>query len=95
MLNVIRAGGNIIASLVLGAVLLAFVGVNFPATFEVMIGWATGLKAAIVGTGLDPRYNNWIRLMLEERQLLFMFFTVAARVVMALIWWLLPFGRSS
>ena len=39
----------------------------------------------ITSTGLDPKYNIWVELLLEERQLLFMFFTIAARIVLGIL----------
>jgi len=82
-------------SLILGAVSLAFVGYQSPETLSMMLGWARDLKAVITGTGLDPKYNIWVELLLEERQLLFMFFTIAARIVLGLLGALLGalFGR--
>ncbi len=50
-----------------------------------MLGWARNLQAVLTNTGLEPKYNIWVELLLEERQLLFMFFTIAARIVLAII----------
>jgi hypothetical protein len=50
-----------------------------------MLAWARDLKGVITNTGLDPKYNIWLELLLEERQLLFMFFTIAARIVLAIL----------
>jgi hypothetical protein len=50
-----------------------------------MLGIARDVKAAITGTGLDPKYNIWVEVLLEERQVLFMFFTIAARILMAIV----------
>jgi hypothetical protein len=54
-----------------------------------MLSWARSLKGAITSTGLEPKYNIWIELLLEERQLLFMFFTILARILLSII--TLPF----
>lgn len=79
--------GNIFLSLVLGALLLALVGIYDPEMLSTMLGWARSLKALIVGTGLEPRYNIWLELLLEERQLLFMFFTIIARIILAILFY--------
>lgn len=85
MLRVIFATSNILLSLILGALALAFVGINSPETLSMMIGWARSLKGTITSLGIKPQYNIWLELLLEERQLLFMFFTIAARIVLAII----------
>ena len=69
----------------LGAFALAVVGYNSPETLSTMLGWARDLKSVITSTGIDPKYNIWVELLLEERQLLFMFFTIAARILLGLI----------
>ena len=64
---------------------LAFVGYQSPETLSAMLAWARDLKAVLTNTGLEPKYNIWVELILEERQLLFMFFTIGARIVLGLI----------
>lgn len=85
MYRILLATGNILLSLVLGALALAYVGLNAPELLSILIGWARQLKITLISTGLAAKYNIWLELLLEERQLLFMFFTVAARIVLALI----------
>lgn len=83
MLRLALSTSTLFLSLVLGAVALAFVGYNWPNHLSSMLAWARDLKGLITSTGLDPKYNIWVELLLEERQLLFMFFTIAARIVLA------------
>ena len=85
LLRLLVGTSTIFLSLVLGAFALAVVGYNSPETLSTMLGWARDLKGVITTTGIDPKYNIWVELLLEERQLLFMFFTIAARIVLALI----------
>jgi hypothetical protein len=85
MLRLLLSTGNIFISLVLGALALAFVGLQSPETLSVLISWARELKIMLTSTGLDPKYNIWLELLLEERQLLFMMFTIAARIVLGII----------
>jgi len=77
--------GNIIFSLILGALLMAVVAIYSPETLSAMLGWARSFKGVITSTGLDPKYNIWLELLLEERQLLLMFFTVIARIILAIV----------
>lgn len=83
-LNLLLSTGSIFVSLVLGAISVAVVGYNSPETLSLMLGWARELKAVITGFGLAPKYNIWVELLLEERQLLFMFFTIAVRILLGI-----------
>ena len=85
LLRLLMSTGNIFFSLVLGAIALAFVGYNDPELLSVFLGWARDLKAVIVGAGLNPKYNIWLELLLEERQLLFMGFTIVARILLSMV----------
>jgi hypothetical protein len=85
LLRLLVSTGNVVLSLVLGAIAVAMVGIHYPETLSMMIGWARELKLIITGLGLEPRYNVWVELMLEERQLLFMGFTIAARIALSLL----------
>jgi hypothetical protein len=93
LLRLLLGTSTIFLSLILGAFALALVGYNSPETLSRMLGWAGDLKRVITSTGIDPKYNIWVELLLEERQLLFMFFTIAARIFLALI--AAPFVRRS
>ena len=85
MQRILLSTGNIIVSLVLGAVAIAFVGINYPETLDQIINLATSAKSYIVSTNLPPKYNVWVRLLLEEKQLVFMFFTVVMRILLAIL----------
>jgi hypothetical protein len=85
ILRLLVSTSTIFLSLILGAFALALVGYNSPETLSAMLGWARDLKGVITSTGIDPKYNIWVELLLEERQLLFMFFTIAARIFLALL----------
>ena len=94
-LNLLLSTASIFVSLVLGALALALVGYNYPETLSEMLRWARELKVIITSSGLAPKYNIWLELLLEERQLLFMFFTIGARIVLGLLFGLtaLMLGR--
>lgn len=91
MLRLFLTTGNIFLSLILGAIMLALVGYNSPETLSEMLSWARNLKGWITSRGLEPKYNIWLELLLEERQLLFMFFTIFARILLFAI--TAPFER--
>jgi hypothetical protein len=85
LLRLLVGTSTIFLSLILGAFALAFVGYQSPETLSEMLAWARDLKSVITSTGLEPKYNIWVELILEERQLLFMFFTIGARIVLGLL----------
>lgn len=85
LLRLLVSTSTIFLSMIVGAFALALVAYNSPETLSMMLGWARDLKAVITGTGIDPKYNIWVELLLEERQLLFMFFTIGARIFLALL----------
>jgi hypothetical protein len=85
VLRILLSVGNIVFSLILGALLMAFVAIYSPETLSTMLDWARSFKALITSTGLDAKYNIWLQLLLEERQLLLMFFTIIARIILAII----------
>ncbi len=85
MLRILLSIGNIAFSLILGALLMALVAIYSPATLSELLGWARSFKDLITGTSLDAKYNIWLELLLEERQLLFMGFTIFARIILALL----------
>ncbi len=85
LLRLLVSTSTIFLSMILGAFGLALVAYNSPETLSMMLGWARDLKSVITGTGIDPKYNIWVELLLEERQLLFMFFTIGARIFLALL----------
>ena len=83
--RLLTSTGNVFLSLILGAVAIAMVGIHYPETLSMLLGWARELKQFLTGLGLEPKYNIWVELLLEERQLLFMGFTIVARIVLSLI----------
>ncbi len=87
MLRILLSVGNIVLSLILGALLMAVVGIYSPETLSLMLSWARSFKSLITSTGLAAKYNIWLELLLEERQLLLMFFTVIARIILAIVFY--------
>lgn len=94
MLRIFLSAGNIFLSLVVGALLMALVAIYSPETLSELLAWARGFKALITGTGLAAKYNIWLELLLEERQLLFMGFTVVSRILLGLVTYPLTRLRS-
>jgi hypothetical protein len=91
LLRLLFGTGVLFLSIVLGAIALVYVGVNAPGVLDVFLGWARVTKDLITGAGLTPQYNIWVKFLLEEQQLVFVFFTIAARIFLALVTY--PFIR--
>ena len=92
MQQVLLSMGKTFASLVLGALAFGFVFIKFPGAMEQILNMAAGFKVWLTSRGVSPEYNNWIRVLLEERQLVFMGFTLAVQLLMvsivALVSWI-------
>ena len=85
MLKVLAAAANIFLSVVLAAVLVAYLAVEYPGFIESLQDEAGTVKNWITGTGLDPKYNVWLRFFIAEQQLLFIGFIITVRIVLALM----------
>jgi hypothetical protein len=85
LLRLLLGTSTLFISFVLGAIALVYVGIHAPWVLDMMLGWARTVKDLITGTGLDPQYNIWVKFLLEEQQLVFMFFTIGARIVLGIL----------
>lgn len=85
VLRILLSIGTIVFSLILGALFMGVVAIYSPDTLSVMMDGARGFKEIITNTGLAAKYNIWLRFLLDENQLLLMFFTVIARIILALV----------
>jgi hypothetical protein len=85
MSSVLIASANIFFSLLLGAVALVFVGIQYPELFSHILDGAGWVRDEITGTALNVKYNNWIRFLIDEKQITYMFFTVVCRIALALV----------
>jgi hypothetical protein len=85
MLRVFLATTNIFASLVFGALAMGLVWYFSPETMQSMFLAASGVKTWLTSLGLDPKYNNFLLFLIEDRQLVFMGFVIATRVLFAIL----------
>ncbi|MCL4767564.1 MAG: hypothetical protein KJZ80_15160 [Hyphomicrobiaceae bacterium] len=85
MLRVFLATTNIFVSLVVGALAMGIVWYLAPDTMQSFFQSASGLKGWLTNLGIEPKYNNFIWFLIEERQLVFMGFVVATRVIFAIL----------
>ncbi len=76
---------NVFFSLILCAIAFGYVFLKYPDTMAQILDWANGLKAWLITRGISTEYNNWMRVLLEERQLVFMGFTIVARIALSIV----------
>ena len=85
MIRVLLATTNIFVSLVLGALAMGAVWYLAPETMQTLFQSASGIKNWLVSRGISATYNNFLWFLIEERQLVFMGFVMATRIVLAIV----------
>jgi hypothetical protein len=73
-----------VTAFLLAIITIIFLGLNYPPAISTSLRWARTAKDVITGTGLDPAYNVWLEFLLEDRQLVFIGYTIIMRMVLAL-----------
>ena len=105
-LTVARASGIIFLSLLMGAIGLAYVGVEHPTYLDNMLDRASDFKTWLLAhSGLEAKYNVWVKFLVQEQQFVFMFFVIVMRILLLLVFsglpalarwlWDVPAGRSA
>jgi hypothetical protein len=90
MARIVLSVGNILVSLVLGAIAFGFVFIKYPEAMSALLDCAAEAKAWVISRGTATDYDNWMRVLLEERQLVFIGFTVVTRAALSVFTY--PFG---
>lgn len=85
MIRSLLAAGNMVTAFVLAILTIIFLGLNYPPAISTSLRWARSAKDVITGTGLNPSYNVWLEFLLEDRQLVFIGYTIIMRMVLALV----------
>ncbi len=83
--------GNLIFAFFLGAIVLAATFIQLPGLFESILNSAGSVKTWIVDyfpvTEDGKHYKNLVRYIIEEAQLVFMFFVIVARIILSFCIW--------
>ncbi len=77
--------GNVFFSLVLGAVALGVAWFHFPAETVQMFKAAGVVREWLASRGWPAHYEAAVRALLDERQIVYMGFVLATRIVVGLI----------
>jgi hypothetical protein len=85
LLRLLLSTGNIFVSMVLGAIAMGAVWYWQPEVIQSLFVYANGVKAWLVSRGISAEYNNFLWFLIEEKQLVFMGFTIVVRIVLAIL----------
>jgi hypothetical protein len=77
--------GNVLLSLILGAIAMGFFWINYPDEFVHLQRLAAHAYEWIMARGWSARVESILRILLEGRQLLFMCFVLAVRLILSLV----------
>jgi hypothetical protein len=77
--------GNVFFSLILGAVGLGFGLFYFPDTTLQLFKWAGSIREALISGNWPARYEVVLRALVDERQIVYMGFVLATRILVGLI----------
>ena len=80
------SSGNIVLSVLLGAIAMIVFGLNFEEGFKVILNVAEQIKSWLLKMPLPTKYHNFVRLFLHESSFVFAFFTIAARILVAALY---------
>jgi hypothetical protein len=81
--------GNVLFSLILGAVALFFFWLYFPDWTLQLFRWASSIREAVVSGTWPARYEVAIGALVDERQIVYMGFVLATRIAVGLLFMLL------
>ncbi len=77
--------GNVFFSLLLGALAFGFFWVYFPDLTLQLFKWAGTLRESLISSAWSSRYEVALRLFVDERQIVYMGFVLATRIIVGLI----------
>lgn len=82
---VTRVSATIFLSLILGALAMVYVGIEYPQVLNDLLDGASNAKVWLTSsnvTGIDVHYNVWFKFIVKEEQFVFMFFVVVTRILL-------------
>ena len=85
-MGVLRATATIFVSVILGAIVFAYMAVQFPDAMESIFAAGGYVRGILVDSGVvPPKYNVWVMFLVAEQQLVFLGFVIIVRILMAMI----------
>jgi hypothetical protein len=77
--------GNVFFSLILGAVALGFFWFYFPDWTLQLFKWAGSIREGLISGTWPARYEVVLRALVDERQIVYMGFVLATRIVVGIL----------
>ena len=77
--------GNVFFSLILGAVALGFFWFYFPDWTLQLFKWAAAIRESLISGTWQVRYEVVLRALVDERQIVYMGFVLATRIVVGVL----------
>ncbi|MBL1430105.1 MAG: hypothetical protein COA60_001040 [Robiginitomaculum sp.] len=79
------SGFAILLSFILAIFLLVVLGLQAPELLTQTLNAADWVESQVTNLGLPNEYNNWIRLFIDDTQLVMIFFVIVIRVLLTFI----------
>ncbi|HCR65230.1 hypothetical protein ABWI01_05425 [Oceanicaulis alexandrii] len=76
---------TIFLSFVLSYIMLIAMGILWPEGLDWLVQRAKEVEAMVVRPGIPVRYKVWLDLLIEEGAILLLFFTMVARILVAIV----------
>ena len=76
---------TIFLSFVLSYIMLISMGILWPEGLDWLVQRAKDVEAMVVRPGIPVRYKVWLDLLIEEGAILLLFFTMVARILVAIV----------
>ncbi|MBL4537929.1 hypothetical protein [Oceanicaulis alexandrii] len=76
---------TIFLSFVLSYIMLIAMGILWPEGLDWLVQRAKDVEAMVVRPGIPVRYKVWLDLLIEEGAILLLFFTMVARILVAIV----------
>lgn len=77
--------GDLFFSLLLGALTFGFFWLCFPDVTLQLFKWASALRDNLLSAAWSARYETTLRFFVDERQILYMGFVLATRIIVGLL----------
>ncbi|MCR9128190.1 MAG: hypothetical protein NXI12_01575 [Alphaproteobacteria bacterium] len=76
---------TIFLAFLLSYAMLVGLALTSPQTLTWLLDGSEIIEDALTHTNLPNEYNNWLRIFVGEEQILFLFFAILARIVIAIV----------
>ncbi len=79
------ATATIFLSFLLATFSVVAIGITQPSVIREIQSWADVVERWITNTSLPDKYNIWLTFLVDDATIVFLFFTILARIVIAVL----------